>query len=400
MSHTQPVFAGVGDGVTSNNTALTNAASAVAPLAVPAGTYASTLASSAITANLLGPGQVKDASGNKRAPIFSAITAAPASLGDEASVETAFNGSLSKVPFAIEYRITGAATLGTPASGYKYTPEATPNYTFLYNTSGHNQSLAGNGGRTAATAYRTRVYQAGQGDAVCYNASAFVTGAKAGATSFLANPAAVLFNGDMTAGAAGVYMNPYETYCTDGGFDAACVGLVNNFDRSVSTGALGVYWAGYRAQSLGAASIDNIISATGKAVVGLDFSMAALDFGANKAAISLKANDLIYLNNSAGASGSLPADIRTTVFNGDYIGYSTSINGILAVVGGVPALQMQAAQTTITNSLSLTGSGIGFFGTSPTTKPTVTGSRGGNAALTSLLTALATLGLITNSTTA
>lgn len=43
---------------------------------------------------------------------------------------------------------------------------------------------------------------------------------------------------------------------------------------------------------------------------------------------------------------------------------------------------------------------MGFFNASPQAKPTVTGSRGGNAALASLLTGLATLGLITDSTTA
>lgn len=40
---------------------------------------------------------------------------------------------------------------------------------------------------------------------------------------------------------------------------------------------------------------------------------------------------------------------------------------------------------------------LGFFAASPVAKPTVTGSRGGNAALASLLTALANLGLITDS---
>lgn len=40
---------------------------------------------------------------------------------------------------------------------------------------------------------------------------------------------------------------------------------------------------------------------------------------------------------------------------------------------------------------------IGFYGTPKIAKQTVTGSRGANAALTSLLTALASLGLITNS---
>ena len=42
---------------------------------------------------------------------------------------------------------------------------------------------------------------------------------------------------------------------------------------------------------------------------------------------------------------------------------------------------------------------FGANGTTPITKPTITGSRGGNAALASLLTALANYGLITDSTT-
>ncbi|MFZ4894242.1 hypothetical protein ACL9RL_07320 [Plantibacter sp. Mn2098] len=43
---------------------------------------------------------------------------------------------------------------------------------------------------------------------------------------------------------------------------------------------------------------------------------------------------------------------------------------------------------------------IGFFNTAPIAKPTVTGSRSGNAALDSALIALAALGLFTNSTIA
>lgn len=44
--------------------------------------------------------------------------------------------------------------------------------------------------------------------------------------------------------------------------------------------------------------------------------------------------------------------------------------------------------------------GVGFFGSAQTSKPTVVGSRAGNAALNSLLSELANLGLVTNSTTA
>jgi hypothetical protein len=46
------------------------------------------------------------------------------------------------------------------------------------------------------------------------------------------------------------------------------------------------------------------------------------------------------------------------------------------------------------------GTGLRFFGGSPVAKPTVTGSRGGNAALASLLTALSNLGLVVDSTSA
>lgn len=49
------------------------------------------------------------------------------------------------------------------------------------------------------------------------------------------------------------------------------------------------------------------------------------------------------------------------------------------------------------NLLSPTGGKVGFYGATPAAKPTVTGSRGANAALASLLTQLATLGLLTDS---
>jgi hypothetical protein len=52
-----------------------------------------------------------------------------------------------------------------------------------------------------------------------------------------------------------------------------------------------------------------------------------------------------------------------------------------------------------TNPIRVSGGAIGFFNGTPVAKPTITGSRGGNAALASLLTNLAGLGLITNSTT-
>ena len=56
------------------------------------------------------------------------------------------------------------------------------------------------------------------------------------------------------------------------------------------------------------------------------------------------------------------------------------------------------APVTMVKAVGFDGN-IGFFSTAPTTKPTVVGSKGGNAALASLLTALAGFGLLTDSST-
>ena len=343
-------FGAVGNGVADDTSAVTSADNYV-PYYAPQGVYSiSTATKAGLVGRKVGDGKIKTQDGNFSAPYFSQISSPPSSFGNHNSLETAFNGDVSRVQFAVEHRITGASTLGQPASGYLYTPEALPHYTYLYNSSGWNQSTSGNGGRTGAAAYRAKIFQAGQGDLVCFNGSAFVTGTLAGSTSFLANPAAVLFNGDVGAGANGVYLNPYETICDDNGYDVACVGVVNNFVRSISTGAKGAYWIGYRAQNTGSASLDNLISATGKFLVGLDLSMSSLDFGTNKAAISLKANDRIYFNNAAGASGNLPGDIRTTSFNGDYFEYSSGLTGFSFVRGGSSKLQITSTSVTVANA--------------------------------------------------
>lgn len=47
---------------------------------------------------------------------------------------------------------------------------------------------------------------------------------------------------------------------------------------------------------------------------------------------------------------------------------------------------------------SPTADRIGFYGVTPVVRPTVTGSKGANAALTSLMAALVSLGIVTDST--
>jgi hypothetical protein len=75
-------------------------------------------------------------------------------------------------------------------------------------------------------------------------------------------------------------------------------------------------------------------------------------------------------------------------------------NATVAGTLGVTGASTLSGGVTIGNALSHTGSTAGFFNTAATTKPTVTGSRGGNLALASVLTALAGLGLIVNSSSA
>lgn len=67
----------------------------------------------------------------------------------------------------------------------------------------------------------------------------------------------------------------------------------------------------------------------------------------------------------------------------------------MAWVGG----KFLMGQLSSTPSITMSNNAVGFLGASPQPRQTVTGSRGGNTALASLLTALATFGLITDSST-
>jgi hypothetical protein len=78
-----------------------------------------------------------------------------------------------------------------------------------------------------------------------------------------------------------------------------------------------------------------------------------------------------------------------------HIGTTAIIDTNKLGTGTAVDLDLRAVNTTLIR-LGVSGA-LGFFGIAGTTKPTVTGSRGANAALASLLTALAGLGLLTDS---
>ena len=92
------------------------------------------------------------------------------------------------------------------------------------------------------------------------------------------------------------------------------------------------------------------------------------------------------INSRTGVNPQIIADGSDTNLGFDIKSKGT---GNVRLVDGASAVKFQINST-----------GIGFFGTTPIAKPAPTGSRGGNAALASLLTQLANLGLITDSTSA
>ena len=114
---------------------------------------------------------------------------------------------------------------------------------------------------------------------------------------------------------------------------------------------------------------------------------------------------------SGGATGPTALTVQTDVITGG----SVRIHGSAAVgdsVNSVTRLRVKGASSTssdyalvVLNSSSTAmlvvrnDNRLGFFGATEVARPTVTGSRGGNAALASALTALASLGLVTDSST-
>ena len=345
-------FGAVGDGVTDDTAAIQDA-EVYSPVYAPSGTYLTTIARTTdLVGKQYGFGQIEAADGNKSAPNFSVITAAPSSEGSLNSIWTAFNGDLSRCLNPSSVSISGTSTLGQPTTGYKYTPEFSPYFTYVTNTSGWNQSTSGNDGRTGFGAHYVKLDNYGQGDMGAYVAQAYVSGTKAGSTSFLANPAAGMFGGNVSAGSDGVYLNPAEWSCSDGGYDVAAVGLVNSLFRYNNTGAKNVFWAGYRCSSNGTKPVDSFLSAGGLFNNGLDLVTAT--FGTNQCAISLKATQRMYFNNDATPTGGSGIAWVTNVYNNDYMEYRASTDtGIKTIVGGVDSFTVRSDAVAVTNTNGL-----------------------------------------------
>lgn len=342
-------------------------ASATSPLYLPKGKnyYTST---ALVSFNIATEGRGQIVSGRKtQAPNFISQTAAPSSFGSTGFVGSAFTGDLSRVVSAAGKIISGVATLGQPTSGYLIVPETAMRFDHLLNLSGWNQSTIGNIGRSGVTSHFIKVDQAGGGDAFGLYVQGSVSGAKAGATSFLANPAVAILAGNLTPLNDGVYLNPVEIDTADIGFDVAAINFVANQTRTNDIGALGAVWFGYRSQSGGSAAIDAHFTASGKAKIGIDLSALATNASGTwqQAAMALLGNDRIYFNASAPAnSPGYSANPGTS-----YLFYSTGNSGLQSVINNQPAFLFTSGsafiygQTTLaqnsSNKVQVTGAANG-----------------------------------------
>lgn len=152
-------------------------------------------------------------------------------------------------------------------------------------------------------------------------------------------------------------------------------GIIVSADAVVPGGMLARLRGG---GTLGQAPLSGIFM-DGYVETGVDLSTGI--YTSNKAVYLGSAHRILWAGNAALSSTSSSVDLTTG--NADADGALKSNAGALTNfawdgTGGVTR--------------------IGFNGTSPIAKPTVTGSRGANAALASLCTQLAALGLITDST--
>lgn len=278
----------------------------------------------------------------------------------ESTYTVALGGADSNAAFRIAVEASGATTATQPATGYVNAVDLTPDYVFMHSQTGWNQSTSTNDGRTGIYAHRVKMVQDGQGDLVAFNASIRVRTAKVGATHWLASPAAVLINGTLIGEVDGAYLNPRELFLTDmpaaTSYNVTCFGDVINMNRNHVTdtqanGGIGQIWAAYRAQSVGTAAVDVILSANGKFFSGIDLSSSTLDFGTNKGAIAMKAGDRHYFNATSAQINDgtifIRQGLRQTGGFADYTYYDGTALRWKAVVGGVEVLQVSNSQVTV-----------------------------------------------------
>jgi len=327
-------FGAIGDGVTDDTAAITAALAANERAYAPPGTYLTTKFSANLVSRITGEGVIKKTGDTTHAPNLVIADSAPSSEGDGTSITTAFTGDLSKAFEPLEVRILGTTALGAPATGFKLTEELIPYYIQILNQAGHNEELGDAVGRTSAGAIRVVGTHNGQGGLLPISTQVWANQTKAGATSFLASPAAAGFNAQCNAGADGIFLNPIEVECNDQGFDAAAMGYVASGVRTVNTGAIDAVWQAFRGQAKTSTKPwDTGFIFSGVVDTFIDGTLATLT-APNNEFILMQDTHRIYGNATAGTW-------KRATRGTDWLGYNSGISGWEFYVGGTEILRVR-----------------------------------------------------------
>jgi|21_taG_2_1085346.scaffolds.fasta_scaffold00948_3 hypothetical protein len=169
--------------------------------------------------------------------------------------------------------------------------------------------------------------------------------------------------------------------------------------------------------TFGASLVDDANAAAARTTLGLGSvstlsALAAADLTGTTLASNVVSSSLTSLGTIAtltvgdGSAGSPSMRFSSGTTTGLSYTASPSARVVLSIGGSAAAtfitggsLDLEDA-VIVGGNLEHKGSNVGFYNTTPAAKPTVSGSRDANVALASLLTGLATLGLITNSSSA
>jgi hypothetical protein len=177
-------------------------------------------------------------------------------------------------------------------------------------------------------------------------------------------------------------LNAVETFLSGGSNDTA-----QDFalDWGSETGDDGQTGSGTAAENLGLGTLStqnaNDISVTGGSIDGVYITNAP-------SVTVVNSSDVVVA--TLGASASSDGQLLLT----DETGANTATVGINSTGG----LELSTGSTNpVTIGGSAVGATVGFFGSAGVTKPQVNGSRAGNAALASLITALASMNQLTDS---
>lgn len=250
----------------------------------------------------VGPGRLvvganASGQGGLGAAPFRAFVTAPLPEVPDSRLEAFSANDWSKaLPNGVAYTFIGSGATGAPTTTYKNFPQLSQSFRIFDYTAGFNADPGDHAkGRSGGFVDIKRIYHGGQGDLVGDNFFGEVYSTRPGATHWLANPALVVHNGNISATglANGAYLNESEYIYSDSGLSVAVVDRVRNYVRTNNTKTVDQVWVHDRPQSSGTKPIDVFYAPQGKGRAVFDATGVE---SADGAAVIMKAGQRIYYN--------------------------------------------------------------------------------------------------------